>query len=59
MKRWLIALTLLAILSAQSWSDEPAKPAKPEGCCDKACGLVAKKPAETGCCDAACQKEAG
>jgi hypothetical protein len=58
MKRWLIALTLLAILSTQSWSDEPAKPAKCEDCC-KACGLAAKKPAESGCCDAACPKEAG
>lgn len=59
MKRWFIALTLVAVWSAPSWSDEPAKPAKSEGCCSKACGLTAKKPAEAGCCDAACQKEAG
>src|SRR5438270_13368192 len=57
MKRWLIALTLVAIQSAPSWSDEPAKPAKCDDCC-KACGLAAKKPAETGCCDGACQKQA-
>src|SRR5438445_208621 len=59
MKRWLIALTLLAVLSAHSWSDEPAKPAKWEGGCDKACGPAPQKPAEAGRGEAGCPDPGG